>query len=91
MKRSFSFFQSIYVKIPLLFVVILFIVFQFISIYFMDQLETQTVSQMKEQISTQVDFLANNVTPILENEEQSNTERNQRWILSVTLILLLSR
>lgn len=78
MKRSFSFFQSIYVKIPLLFVVILFIVFQFISIYFMDQLETQTVTQMKEQISTQVDFLANNVTPILENEEQSNTERNQR-------------
>ncbi|MBG9980766.1 HAMP domain-containing protein [Facklamia sp. DSM 111018] len=78
MKRSFSAFQSIYVKIPLLFVVILFIVFQFISIYFLDQLETQTVTSMKEQINTQVDFLANNVVSILEDEQQTTTDRNQR-------------
>lgn len=78
MKRSFSWIQSIYVKIPLLFVVILFIVFQFVSIYFIDQLEIQTLTTMKEQINTQVDFLANNVASILEDAELKTEDRNQR-------------
>lgn len=78
MKRSFSALQSIYVKIPFLFVVILFIVFQFISIYFIEQLETQTVATMKEQINTQVDFLSSNVVPILQTEDLSTGQKNQR-------------
>ncbi|GAB7232262.1 cell wall metabolism sensor histidine kinase WalK [Facklamia hominis] len=78
MKRSFSALQSIYVKIPFLFVVILFIVFQFISIYFIEQLETQTVATMKEQINTQVDFLSSNVVPILQTEDLSTVQKNQR-------------
>lgn len=78
MKRSFSSPQSIYFKIPLLFVVILFIVFQLISIYFVEQLERQTVNSLKEQVSVQVDFLANNVAPILEDTNQTTTDRNQR-------------
>lgn len=78
MKRSFSWIQSIYVKIPLLFVVILAIVFQFVSIYFIDQLETQTVTTMKEQINTQIDFLVNNVAPIIDDQQLTTEDRNQR-------------
>ena len=78
MKRSFSAIQSIYVKIPLLFVVILFIVFEFVSVFFIDRFEIQTVATMKEQISTQVDFLANNVVPILENDDLAINDRDQR-------------
>ncbi|MGX7108931.1 ATP-binding protein [Facklamia miroungae] len=78
MNRSFSWIQSIYVKIPLLFVVILVIVFQFVSIYFIDQLETQSVTAMKEQINTQIDFLTNNVVPILEDQQLTTENRNQR-------------
>ncbi|MGF3067289.1 ATP-binding protein [Facklamia sp. P12945] len=78
MNRSFLWIQSIYVKIPLLFVVILVIVFQFVSIYFIDQLETQTVTAMKEQINTQIDFLTNNVVPILEDQQLTTEDRNQR-------------
>lgn len=71
-QRPFRFFQSIYFKIPLLFVFILVITFQFIGVFFIDQLETQTVDNFKVQINTQADFLANNITPILSNSEQES-------------------
>lgn len=71
-QRPFRFFQSIYFKIPLLFVFILVITFQFIGVFFIDQLETQTVDNFKVQINTQADFLTNNITPILSNSEQES-------------------
>ncbi|MFL2130574.1 MAG: cell wall metabolism sensor histidine kinase WalK [Ruoffia tabacinasalis] len=71
-QRPFRFFQSIYFKIPLLFVFILVITFQFIGVIFIDQLETQTVDNFKVQINTQADFLANNITPILSNSDQES-------------------
>lgn len=71
-QRPFRFFQSIYFKIPLLFVFILVITFQFIGVIFIDQLETQTVDNFKVQINTQADFLVNNITPILSNSDQES-------------------
>ncbi|WP_124057877.1 cell wall metabolism sensor histidine kinase WalK [Vaginisenegalia massiliensis] len=65
MKRSYKFFQSIYIKIPLLFIFILLIAFQVIGVFFINQLEVQSVSNFKEQINTQVDFLVTNASPIM--------------------------
>lgn len=78
MKRSFNIFQSIYIKIPLLIIFILTISFQFIGVFFIDQLETQSVTTLKDQINTQVDFLINNVSPILSDTDQSDGERDRR-------------
>lgn len=80
-QRPFRFFQSIYFKIPMLFVFILIITFQFIGVFFIDQLETQTVENFKLQINTQADFLVSNITPIMTNNDQLaedvNTQLNQ--------------
>lgn len=66
MKRNhFRIYQSIYFKIPLLFMFILLISFQFIGVFFVDQLETQTLEQNKTQINTQADFLINNISTIM--------------------------
>lgn len=73
-QKPFRFFQSIYFKIPLLFVFILLIAFQFIGVFFIDQLETQTVNTFKQQINTQADFLANNISPILSNPDPEGQE-----------------
>ena len=78
MKRSYSIFQSIYIKIPLLIIFILTISFQFIGVFFIDQLETQSVTTLKDQINTQVDFLINNISPILSGEDQEDVERDRR-------------
>lgn len=72
-RRPFRFFQSIYFKIPLLFIFILLIVFQFIGVYFINELESQSVNQFKTQINSQADFLTNNLAPILLKE---NTDPN---------------
>lgn len=78
MKRPFSIFQSIYIKIPLLFIFILMIAFQFIAVFFVDQLETQTANNYKETVNTQVDLLMNNVRPILSDTTLSNDDRYSR-------------
>lgn len=78
MKRSYNIFQSIYIKIPLLIIFILTISFQFIGVFFIDQLETQSVTTLKDQINTQVDFLINNISPILSSDDQSDGERDRR-------------
>lgn len=65
----------------MLFVFILIITFQFIGVFFIDQLETQTVENFKLQINTQADFLVNNITPVMTNNDQLaedvNTQLNQ--------------
>ncbi|MGY4105259.1 cell wall metabolism sensor histidine kinase WalK [Ignavigranum ruoffiae] len=76
-RRPFNFFQSIYFKIPLLFVFILLIVFQFIGVYFINELEMQSLGQFKTQINSQADFLTNNLSPIL-SEDLNATEQNDR-------------
>lgn len=53
----------------MLFVFILLISFQFIGVYFIDQLQSQSVSNFKENLGTQSNFLINNVRTILEQEE----------------------
>ncbi|MCW6652776.1 cell wall metabolism sensor histidine kinase WalK [Aerococcaceae bacterium NML210727] len=76
MNKKRKFFQTINFKIPLLFIIILLISFQFIGVFFIGQLETQSVKNFKDQINTQVDFLVNNVSPILsEGREDDRTER----------------
>lgn len=82
-RRSYHFFQSIYFKIPLLILFILMIAFQFIGVYFIDQLESQSVSDFKAQINTQTSFLTSNLLPIMIDESLSNSEEQQR--LSQTL------
>lgn len=82
-RRSYHFFQSIYFKIPLLILFILMIAFQFIGVYFIDQLESQSVSDFKAQINTQTTFLTSNLLPIMIDESLSNSEEQQR--LSQTL------
>lgn len=78
-RRPFHFFQSIYFKIPVLFIFILLIVFQFIGVYFINELETQSVNQFKTQINSQADFLTTNLSPILsdETDETTNNQMNQ--------------
>lgn len=76
-RRPFNFFQSIYFKIPLLFVFILLIVFQFIGVYFINELEMQSLGQFKTQINSQADFLTNNLSPIL-SEDLNASEQNDR-------------
>ena len=44
---------------------ILLISFQFIGVFFVDQLETQTLEQNKTQINIQADFLINNISTIM--------------------------
>lgn len=82
-RRSYHFFQSIYFKIPLLILFILMIAFQFIGVYFIDQLESQSVSNFKTQINTQASFLSSNLLPIMMDESLSSSEEQQR--LSQTL------
>lgn len=80
-KTRFRFYQSIYFKIPLLFLFILLISFQFIGVFFIDQLESQTINQTKAQINTQADFLMNNVVNVMvnnaEDSEQTYVQLNQ--------------
>ena len=76
-RRPFNFIQSIYFKIPLLFVFILLIVFQFIGVYFINELEMQSLGQFKTQINSQADFLTNNLSPIL-SEDLNAIEQNDR-------------
>ena len=84
MKRgTFHFFQSIYFKIPLLFLFILLISFQFIGVFFIDKLESQSVNSFKSQINTQGDFLANNLMPILSEDDPESDDTARR--LSQTL------
>ncbi|MGX7092037.1 cell wall metabolism sensor histidine kinase WalK [Hutsoniella sourekii] len=74
-KRSFRFFQSIYFKIPLLFIFILLIAFQFIGVFFIDRLETQSVESYEAQIRTQTDFLTNNLVSLMEQYEQASDDQ----------------
>lgn len=69
----FQFAQSIYFKIPLLFMFILLISFQFIGVFFTDQLESQSVNQFKAQINTQADFLVNNISPLLSSQSEDTS------------------
>lgn len=74
MKKGLSFFNSIYFKIPMLFIFILLISFQFIGVYFIDQLQLQTVANFKENWNTQSSILVNNVRPVFEvDSTQTNT------------------
>lgn len=86
MKRGFSFFQSIYFKIPMLFVFILLISFQFIGVYFIDRLQSQSITNFKESWNTQSSFLINNVRPIFEAANESE----QATTLEVQLEQILS-
>lgn len=55
---------------------ILVITFQFIGVFFIDQLETQTIENFKVQINTQGDFLVNNISPILSNADSDTNNVN---------------
>ncbi|MBF6625229.1 cell wall metabolism sensor histidine kinase WalK [Tuanshanicoccus lijuaniae] len=85
MKRQFSFFQSIHIKIPMLFIFILLIAFQFIGVFFIDQLQSQSVTSFKETWNTQSSFLINNVRPILEPTDTSQSASNIESQLSQIL------
>lgn len=76
-RRPFHFFQSIYFKIPVLFIFILLIVFQFIGVYFINELETQSINQFKTQINSQADFLTTNLSPILTDRDKDETTNNR--------------
>ncbi|MBK0347299.1 cell wall metabolism sensor histidine kinase WalK [Aerococcaceae bacterium zg-ZJ1578] len=87
MKRQFSFIQSIHIKIPMLFIFILLIAFQFIGVFFIDQLQSQAVTTFKETWNTQSSFLINNVRPLLEptdnnSQSASNIESQLSQILA---------
>lgn len=77
-RRPLHFFQSIYFKIPLLFVFILLVAFQFVGVFFIDQLETQSVNSFKAQINSQTLFLTNNLSPILMDNELAPVEFEDR-------------
>ena len=75
MKRIRRLFQSIHFKIPIQIIIILLIAFQFVGVYFVNQYESRTLKNYQDQIDTQVEFLVNNVTPILEERLSETDER----------------
>ncbi|MBG9988925.1 cell wall metabolism sensor histidine kinase WalK [Aerococcaceae bacterium DSM 111176] len=77
-RKSYHFFQSIYFKIPLLFLFILMIAFQFIGVFFINQLESQSVENFKNQINVQGEFLTSNLAPIMSNVNLDNEEQALR-------------
>lgn len=77
-RKSYHFFQSIYFKIPLLFLFILMIAFQFIGVFFINQLETQSIENFKNQINVQGEFLTSNLAPIMSNESLDSEEQSLR-------------
>lgn len=74
MKKLGSIFQSIHIKIPVLITVILMIAFQFVGVFFINQLETQSIKNFKDQVTTQAKFLVSNISPILSNDELTSEE-----------------
>ncbi len=77
-RKSYHFFQSIYFKIPLLFLFILMIAFQFFGVFFIDQLESQSIENFKNQINVQSEFLTSNLAPILANDSLEKEEQDLR-------------
>ncbi len=77
-RKSYHFFQSIYFKIPLLFLFILMIAFQFFGVFFIDQLESQSIENFKNQINIQSEFLTSNLAPILANDSLEKEEQDLR-------------
>ena len=74
MQKVKRFFRSIQFKIPVLFIFMLMISLQLIVANFLRQLETQTISDFKEQIQLQVGFLKNSVQPILEKDDKDEVK-----------------
>lgn len=62
--------NSIHFKIPMLFIFLLLVSLQIIGAYFIRQLESDLISNFDSQMSLNVRFLENSVTPVLENENQ---------------------
>ena len=62
--------NSIHFKIPMLFIFLLLVSLQIIGAYFIRQLESDLISNFDSQMSLNVRFLENSVTPVLESENQ---------------------
>lgn len=62
--------NSIHFKIPMLFIFLLLVSLQIIGAYFIRQLESDLISNFDSQMSLNVRFLENSVTPVLENGNQ---------------------
>ena len=69
----------------MLFIFILLISFQFIGVFFIDQLQSQSVTTFKETWNTQSNFLINNVRPILESSGDPNQTTTIELQLTQTL------
>ena len=64
-----------------MFIIILLLAFQFISVFFIGQLRASTEDNFKEQINTQVDFLVRNLSPIMtQAKNDGNIEENRQQI-----------
>lgn len=69
----------------MLFIFILLISFQFIGVFFIDQLQSQSVSDFKDSWNTQVNFIINNVRPIFESSESNSQTTNLELELNQVL------
>ncbi|WP_373755303.1 cell wall metabolism sensor histidine kinase WalK [Jeotgalibaca porci] len=74
MNKKIKWFQSIHFKIPMLFIFLLLVSLQIIGAYFIRQLETELINNFDNQMSLNIRFLENSLTPILEDEDQDITE-----------------
>lgn len=74
MNKKIKWFQSIHFKIPMLFIFLLLVSLQIIGAYFIRQLETELINNFDNQMSMNIRFLENSLTPILEDEDQDTTE-----------------
>ncbi|HJA90005.1 MAG TPA: cell wall metabolism sensor histidine kinase WalK [Candidatus Jeotgalibaca merdavium] len=74
MNKKIKWFQSIHFKIPMLFIFLLLVSLQIIGAYFIRQLETELINNFDNQMSLNIRFLENSLTPILEDEDQDTTE-----------------
>lgn len=75
MKKRLRFFKSIQFKIPILFILLLVMALQLIGVNFMSQLESQLITNFREQIQQQTDFLVSTIQPILSSSELSTTQK----------------
>ncbi len=77
-------FQSIQIKIVLIYVLLILIAMQVIGVYFVNRLETKLVNNFKESLTEKVNLLAYNVEELLNerDENSSKVDEEIKYLLS---------
>ncbi|MDN6625832.1 MAG: cell wall metabolism sensor histidine kinase WalK [Pisciglobus halotolerans] len=75
MNKKTKFFQSVNFKIVFVFIILLVVALEIVGANFVKQLETELVSNFKEERTLQVQFLENTIEPILLQQDRTAVEK----------------